>query len=79
MGLSDMKKLMNAALRLVRDDEGSQATEIALGIVLIALTAGLGMVFLGNELAQFFSDMAQSVKDASPGSIPAPTAPTAPS
>jgi Flp pilus assembly pilin Flp len=73
-----MNGTMNALSRLMRDDEGSQATEIALGIILIALTAGLGMVFFGNELAAFFAKMAGSVKAATPGSIPTPTAPTAP-
>ena len=71
-----MKNLMTAMSRLVRDDEGSQATEIALGIVLIALTAGLGMVVFGNALAQFFFDMGTSVSNATPGSIPTPTPPS---
>jgi Flp pilus assembly pilin Flp len=71
-----MKKLMNAASRLLRDDEGAQAVEIALGIVLIALTAGLGMVVLGNALGQAFFDIGTSVSTTSPAAVPTPTPPS---
>jgi len=63
---------MKTFLTLLRDDRGSQATEIALGIVLIALVAGLGMVEFGEDLAQFFIDTGDEIDKASPGTIPAP-------
>lgn len=67
-----MTTMMNALSRLVRDEEGSQATEIALGIVLIALVAGIGMVVFGDALASFFIKMGGSLDAASPGAIPTP-------
>ena len=39
-----MKTTIKALSRLFRDDRGTEATSIALGIVLIALVAGLGLV-----------------------------------
>jgi len=68
--------LFTALKRLVRDDKGSQATEIALGIVLIALVAGLGMVEFGEDLAQFFVNTGNQIENASPGGVPTPTPPT---
>jgi len=63
---------INALARLARDDRGSQATEIALGIVLIALVAGLGMVEFGEDLAQFFVDTGDQIDEAAPGGVPTP-------
>lgn len=71
-----MKTTITALTRLIRDERGTEATSIALGIVLIALTAGLGMVILGNNLGQFFFDVGTSVGNATPGSIPTPTPPS---
>ena len=68
-----MKTLMIALNRLARDDRGSQATEIALGIVLIALVAGLGMVEFGEDLGQFFVDTGAQIDAASAGAVPVPT------
>ncbi|MBL9098501.1 MAG: hypothetical protein JNK07_16345 [Alphaproteobacteria bacterium] len=65
-----MKTTITALKRLVRDDAGAQATEIALGIVLIALVAGLGMVEFGAELRDFFTNTANSLQGANPGAIP---------
>ena len=70
-----MKTVITALTRLVRDDKGSQATEIALGIVLIALVAGLGMVEFGEDLAQFFVDTGDQIDKASPGGVPIPDPP----
>ena len=67
-----MKTIVTALTRLVRDDRGSQATEIALGIVLIALVAGLGMVEFGEDLAEFFEKTGNSNAAASPGGVPVP-------
>jgi len=67
-----MKTIVNALTSLFRDDRGSQATEIALGIVLIALVAGLGMVEFGEDLAQFFIDTGDEIDKAAPGGVPAP-------
>ena len=66
--------IFTALTRLVRDDKGSQATEIALGIVLIALVAGLGMVEFGEDLAEFFEATGNSIANASPGGVPVPNA-----
>jgi len=63
--------IIKALSRLVRDERGTEATSIALGIVLIALVAGLGMVEFGAELRDFFTNMGTSLEDASPGAIPA--------
>jgi Flp pilus assembly pilin Flp len=68
-------KIFSALTRVVRDEKGSQATEIALGIVLIALVAGLGMVEFGEDLAQFFVDTGDQIDNASPGGVPTPDAP----
>ena len=68
-----MKTIVTALTRLVRDDRGSQATEIALGIVLIALVAGLGMVEFGEDLGQFFVDTGAQIDAANPGGVPTPT------
>jgi Flp pilus assembly pilin Flp len=70
-----MKTIVNALKQLVRDDAGAQATEIALGIVLIALVAGLGMVEFGAELRDFFTNTANSIDGANPGTLPAVPAP----
>ena len=72
-----MEKIITAFARLVRDDKGTEATSIALGIVLIALVAGLGMVQFGEQLALFFHTNAQSIHDVTPGAVPKPTAPPA--
>ena len=71
-----MMNVFAALKRLVRDEQGTEATSIALGIVLIALTAGLGMVVLGDGLGQFFFDIGTSVDNANPGTIPTPTPPS---
>ena len=72
-----MIKFTKAFARLIRDDKGTEATSIALGIVLIALVAGLGMVQFGEQLALFFHSNAQSIHDVTPGAVPTPTAPPA--
>jgi len=71
-----MTKFLTALTRIVRDDKGTEATSIALGIILIALVAGLGMVEFGEDLAQFFVDTGAQIDAASPGSVPVPTAPS---
>ena len=82
LAVSEMDKgnytmnFFTALTRLVRDDKGSQATEIALGIVLIALVAGLGMVEFGEDLAQFFVDTGAQIDNASPGGVPTPNGPS---
>ena len=63
---------MTRIFSLLRDESGSQATEIALGIVLIALVAGLGMVEFGEDLAQFFIDTGDQIDKASAGGVPVP-------
>jgi Flp pilus assembly pilin Flp len=67
-----MTTIFSALTRLVRDDKGSQATEIALGIVLIALVAGLGMVEFGESVANFFTKTGAQIDAATPGTIPTP-------
>jgi Flp pilus assembly pilin Flp len=64
--------IFSALTRVVRDDKGSQATEIALGIVLIALVAGIGMVQFGDSLADFFQKTAVQIDGASPNGVPTP-------
>lgn len=66
-----MKTMITALKRLVRDDAGAQATEIALGIVLIALVAGLGMVQFGAELRDFFTETATQLDNPTITAIPA--------
>lgn len=61
---------MTILSRLRDDRRGAQAVEIALGIVLIALVAGLGMATLGNQLGLSFKDMSDSVPG--PAANPAP-------
>jgi len=71
-----MTTIITALARLARDDRGSQATEIALGIILIALVAGLGMVEFGEDIAQFFVDTGDEIDKASAGALPVPNAPS---
>jgi Flp pilus assembly pilin Flp len=74
-----MIKFTKAFARLIRDDKGTEATSIALGIVLIALVAGLGMVQFGEQLGLFFHNNAVALSTAAPGTIPPqPTIPSVP-
>lgn len=56
--------------RFARDKRGAQAVEIALGIVLIALVAGLGMATLGNQLGVFFKDVGTDIATNAPDPNP---------
>lgn len=67
-----MTKLIAALKRLARDEQGTEATSIALGIVLIALVAGIGMVEFGDALADFFQALGTSFDDVQPSAIPTP-------
>ena len=74
-----MTKIIAALTRLVRDDKGTEATSIALGIILIALVFGLGALEFGEALAQFFVDVGADIQYAGPGVPTPPSAPPAPS
>jgi len=70
--MAALMNIINSLARALRDDRGSQGTEIALGIILIALVAGLGMVEFGEDLAQFFIDTGDVIDKASPTAVPPP-------
>ena len=59
--------IQSVFLRLARNKSGAMASEYALLVTFIAIIAAGGMVFLGPEIADYFSAVAN-------GKVPNPSA-----
>jgi len=64
-----MAKIIAAAKRFVREEEGATLVEYALAIALISLVAGAGAFILGGNIRTFFTNVGTSVSGTQ---IPAP-------
>ncbi len=56
--------LQSLALRLRKNESGAVATEYAFLIAFIAIVAALGMVLLGENLRDFFTDIGLALANA---------------
>jgi pilus assembly protein Flp/PilA len=56
-----MSKLLSAATRFVRDEEGASLAEYGLLLALIAIVCLAGITLLGTKLNSMFSQMSSTI------------------